>query len=84
MQNMIESQQKIDSTHLEPYDFSSIPCRVSWRELISILHLSSLAIFDCFINDIAVTKVSIALAKSPEIDITASVKSFLVWQSDEF
>lgn len=52
-------------TYLDPYDFSSIPCRVSCKELMRILHLSSLAIFDCLINDIAVTRVSIALAKSP-------------------
>ena len=32
-----------------------------------ILHLSSFAILDCFINDTAVTRVSMALAKSPII-----------------
>ena len=54
------------NTYLDPYDFSSIPCRVSCNELIRILHLSSLAIFDCLMREMAVTRVSIALAKSPE------------------
>lgn len=40
---------------------------MSCRELIRILHLSSLAILDCLINEIAVTKVSIALANSPAL-----------------
>jgi len=38
---------------------------VSWRELIKILHLSSAATLDCFISEMAVTKVSMALAYSP-------------------
>ena len=42
-----------------------MPCSVSWRELIRILHLSSDAILDCLISEMAVTSVSIALAKSP-------------------
>jgi len=39
-----------------------MPFNVSCNELIKILHRSSLAIFDCRINDIAVTNVSIAVA----------------------
>lgn len=52
-------------SYLDPQDFSSIPWRVSCRELMRILHLSSLAILDCLISEMAVTKVSIALANSP-------------------
>lgn len=53
-------------SYLEPYDLDSIPWRVSCSELTRILHRSSLATLDCFISEIAVTKVSIALAKSAE------------------
>ena len=46
----------------DPYDLDSMPVNVSWREFISTLHRLSDAIFDCLIKEIAVTKVSIALA----------------------
>lgn len=42
-----------------------MPCKVSWRLEIRILHLSSLATLLCFIREIAVTRVSIAEANSP-------------------
>lgn len=38
---------------------------MSCKELIKILHRSSCATLDCFINEIAVTRVSIALEYSP-------------------
>ena len=38
-----------------------------------ILQRSSLAIFDCLISETAVTSVSIALAKSPENNVTSTI-----------
>ena len=52
-----------------------MPLRVSCRELIKILHRSSLAIFDCLISETAVTNVSIAVPKSPnELQILKQIK----------
>ena len=42
-----------------------MPCSVSWREEMRILHLSSPATLLCLIREIAVTRVSIAEAYSP-------------------
>lgn len=39
---------------------------MSCNELIRILHLSSCATLDCLISEMAVTKVSMAFAYSPE------------------
>ena len=46
----------------DPYDFDSMPCNVSCRDVIRILQRSSFAILLPLIRDIAVTSVSIALA----------------------
>ena len=45
----------------EPYDFDSMPCRQSCRELMRTLQRSSADTLDCFIKEMAVTSVSIAL-----------------------
>ena len=52
-------------TYFDPYDLDSMPCSVSCRELMRILQRSSLAILLCLMSEMAVTRVSIALAYSP-------------------
>lgn len=54
--------RSFEARRAPPKDFASIPRKVSCKELIKILHRSSWATFDCRINEIAVTKVSMAEA----------------------